>query len=153
MKAIRIVSFVTLCLAYTAVSFSQTKTETFQVSGNCGMCKSKIEKAAKDAGAQKASWNKDSKKLTVTYSSSSTNTAKIQKMIAEAGYDNAGFKATNEAYNKLHSCCQYDRNGATVKENGCSDDCSMKDGKDKDCCKDAKSGKGADCCKKAKASN
>lgn len=107
--------FLLACL-FTIVSnndaFAQSKkTETFNVSGNCGMCKSNIEKAAKSAGASYADWNEDSKKLTVKYAKNTT-TAKIQQKIAEAGYDNAGAKASEEAYNKLHGCCQYER---TVK--------------------------------------
>ena len=59
-------------------SFAQkTKTETILVSGNCGMCKSTIEKAAKTAGVKEASWDVDAKVLTVKYNSPSTNTALI----------------------------------------------------------------------------
>lgn len=91
-------------------SFAQSqKTENFEVSGNCGMCKKTIEKAAKDAGASFADWNKDSKILTVKYKAKSTDLPKIQQKIAEAGYDNAGAKASDKAYNNLHGCCQYDR--------------------------------------------
>ena len=146
MKTIRLFSLTALSLALTVASFAQAKTETFKVSGNCGMCKSKIEKAAKEAGAKEASWNKDTKVLTVTYKSSTTNTAKIQQKIAEVGYDNAGAKATDEAYNKLHSCCQYDRTASDEMA------CCEKDGKSMDCCKDGKCTKeghdGKDCCKK-----
>jgi hypothetical protein len=35
------------------------KTETFQVLGNCGMCQTIIERAARQAGASQASWNAD----------------------------------------------------------------------------------------------
>lgn len=156
MKTLRILSLTALGLAFTAASFAQAKTETFKVSGNCGMCKSKIEKAAKEAGAKEASWNKDTKILTITYKSSSTNTAKIQQKIAEVGYDNAGAKATDEAYHKLHGCCQYERDNA--EEMACCDkdgdhkDCCKKDGEKMDCCKDGKCTKaghdGKDCCKK-----
>ena len=52
-----------------SIVMAQTVTERFQVSGNCGMCKSKIEKAAKDAGATSASWNEDSKELVVSFAS------------------------------------------------------------------------------------
>lgn len=90
------------------IAAQSKKTETFEVSGNCGMCKSNIEKAAKAAGASYAVWNEESKKLTVTYAKN-TSTAKIQQKIAAAGYDNAGAKAADEAYNKLHACCQYER--------------------------------------------
>lgn len=125
-------------MTISSLSFAQTKTETFNVSGNCGMCKTKIEKAAKDAGASAASWDVDAKQLTVTYKSSTTNAAKIQQKVAEVGYDNAGFKATAEAYNKLHGCCKYERETAAASENhSCSGKCDMKDGK----CADMTDGK------------
>jgi hypothetical protein len=113
------------------------------------MCKSKIEKAAKDAGAKTAIWDVDTKILTVTYTSSSTNTAKIQEKIASVGYDNEGATATNESYNKLHSCCKYER---TAVANETKAGCCMKAGAKMDCCKDGKCTKeghdGKDCCKK-----
>lgn len=139
MKTVRIFSFLTILMAITSFTFAQATTETFSVSGNCGMCKNNIEKAAKAAGAAEATWNKDTKELTVKYTSSITNAAKIQQSIAAAGYDNVGFKTTEEAYNKLHACCKYERTAATEKA-------SM------DCCKDGKCSKeghdGKDCCKK-----
>ena len=160
MKTLRIFSFVALLLAFSSVANAQNKTETFKVSGNCGMCKSKIEKAAKDAGAKEASWDADSKILTITYISSSTNTAKIQEKIASVGYDNAGAIASNESYNKLHACCKYERAAGTneAKDDCCKKagekmDCSKKVGAKMDCCKDGKCTKeghnGKDCCKKS----
>ncbi len=164
MKTVRISGLLALMMAVTSIAFAQkTKTETFKVSGNCGMCKTKIEKAAKDAGASHASWDVDKKEITVKYNSSSTNTAKIQQQIAAVGYDNAGFKTTEEVYNKLHGCCKYERESAASKEaHACSDKCEMKDGKctghdekhgKMDCCKDGKCSKeghdGKDCCKKS----
>lgn len=159
MKTIRIFSIAMLLMSITAVAVAQTKTETFKVSGNCGMCKSKIEKAAKDAGAKEADWNVDSKMLTVTYKSSTTNTGKIQEKIAAAGYDNEGFKTTEETYKKLHGCCQYDREAATTKTSCCTEKCEMKDGKcadmaackEKGCCKDEETCKANGCCSDHKA--
>lgn len=166
MRSIKILSVAIAMLGVSSFAVAQTKTETFKVSGNCGMCKTKIEKAAKEAGVKDASWDTDTKVLTVFYKNSSTNTAKIQQKIAEAGYDNPGFKATNEAYDKLHGCCKYDREGAAAvgsmdccKDGKCSkeghdgkDCCKKADGK-MDCCKDGKCTKeghdGKDCCKKA----
>jgi mercuric ion binding protein len=155
MKTLRIFSFTALFMALAAVSFAQIKTEKFQVSGNCGMCKSTIEKAAKAAGAKEATWDKETRELTVKFNSSTTNTAKIQQQIADAGYDNAGFKTSLAAYNKLHACCQYDRAGADNKKASCCDEkCDMKDGKcadmaackDKGCCKDEAACKEKGCC-------
>ena len=147
MKTIRIFSIASLLMLFASLVNAQVVTESFSVSGNCGMCKSKIEKAAKDAGAATASWNMDTKILTITYTSSSTNTAKIQEKIASVGYDNEGAKATNESYDKLHACCKYDRGTVAT---GTKPDCCKKS---KDCHKDgkcAKEGKGGkDCCKKS----
>ena len=154
-------------MAFATVSFAQTKTESFKVSGNCGMCKAKIEKSAKAAGATEANWDADKQELTVTYSSSTTNAAKIQQKIADVGYDNAGFTSTLEAYNKLPGCCKYERSasetnegkmecckdGKCTKEGHSGKDCCKKDGDKKDCCKEGKCTKeghdGKDCCKKA----
>ena len=154
MKSVRIFSIVICLMALANLSFAQSVTETFKVSGNCGMCKAKIEKAAKAAGASAAEWDSDSKDLKVTYNSSSTNTAKIQKKIAEVGYDNAGATASKESYEKLHGCCKYER--ATTNEAKVS---CCKDGKCascencKDCCKDGKCTKDGDCCKDGKCAN
>lgn len=141
METLRIFSFVAILMAITNFSFAQTKTETIPVSGNCGMCKTNIEKAAKKAGAAKADWNVDEKTLTVTYNNS-TNAAKIQQAIAAAGYDTRDFKTTEAAYNKLHACCQYERNAETKADCCSSGKCEMKDGKctDMSKCKE-------ECCK------
>lgn len=170
MKTLRISSMLLLFSAFTITSFGQkSKTDSFQVSGNCGMCEANIEKAAKNAGATFAEWNKDTKIITVKYKSTSTNLAKIQKSIAEAGYDNVGVKATNESYDKLHACCKYDReesnqakaccDNSTCTENGCAnmecckdkECCSKTNMATMDCCKDGKCTKeghsGKDCCK------
>lgn len=100
-----------LCLSFLICSiftFAQTPT-TIKVSGNCGMCKKHIEKAAKDAGATNASWDKVTKLLTVSFDASKTNTDKIETAIAGAGYDTEHKEASQEAYKKLDECCQYDR--------------------------------------------
>ena len=146
MKTLKIFSLVLICCSFATASFAQkTKTETFKVSGNCGMCETKIEKAAKSAGATYAEWNADTKIITVKYKSSSSNLAKIQKGIADVGYDNAGVKATSETYNKLHACCQYEREESNQAK-ACCEDGQM------DCCKDGKCTKegnnGKECCKK-----
>ena len=98
--------------SFSTVIAQTSKTETIKVWGNCGMCKTNIEKAARKAGAAKASWNEDSKELKVTYAVSKTSSSKIQEAIAKSGYDTQDFTADNTAYSKLHTCCQYDRKDA-----------------------------------------
>jgi copper chaperone CopZ len=159
MQTLKIFSFVALFMALATMSFAQkAKTETIPVSGNCGMCKSKIEKAAKSAGVEDAKWDVDAKVLTVKYNSSTTNAAKIQQAVAAAGYDTRDVKATTEAYDKLHGCCQYDR-AAAAHDDAKKECCSKTDHDGKDCCKNTdskmparKTGSDGDCCKDGKCS-
>ena len=90
-------------------------TETIKVWGNCGMCKTTIEKAAKKAVAKTADWNEDSKELKVTYAVKKTSSAKIQEAIAKSGYDTQDFTAIQTAYDNLHGCCKYERKADAPK--------------------------------------
>ncbi len=86
------------------------KTDTIKVYGNCGMCKTTIESSlSKKDGIISKNWNKDTKKMVVTYDPSKTNIKQIGEKIASVGYDNEYATAPDKAYSSLHSCCQYDR--------------------------------------------
>lgn len=169
MKTIKLFFLLAACATLSLAASAQKVTaETFKVNGNCGMCENTIEKAAKAAGASFAEWDKENKVITVKYSTKSSNLAKIQKSIADAGYDNAGAKAEDGSYNKLPGCCKYDRtmslksdemtmdcckDGKCTMEGHDGKDCCKKDGATKmDCCKDGKctmeGHDGKDCCKK-----
>ena len=94
----------------TTVTNADGKTESsFKVWGNCEQCKETIESALKIDGISKSDWNVDSKIIKVEYDSSKIKLPAIHKKIAEAGYDNVGFKSEDEAYNSLPNCCQYER--------------------------------------------
>ena len=90
--------------------FAGNKTEKFKVYGNCGMCESRIEKAAKSVeGVSKADWNKETKMMEVTFDDAKVSTEKIEKAIAKVGHDTPHFKAKDEVYSELPGCCKYDR--------------------------------------------
>ncbi len=127
MKTLKIFSLFAFLLA-AQFSFAQNTTESIPVSGNCGMCKSSIETAAKKACATAAEWDMDAKVLKVSYSNSTT-AAKIQQAVAAVGYDTRDFKASDEAYNKLHGCCKYERTSGSKQMSCCEGKCEMKDGK------------------------
>jgi periplasmic mercuric ion binding protein len=155
MKTFQIFSFVALFLAIAIVSVAQkVTTETIPVSGNCGMCKTNIEKAAKKAGVSSANWDVEAKTLTVKYTSTATTAAKIQQAVAAAGYDTRDVKAADAAYDKLHGCCKYDRTAMKDATHVCTDKCEMKEGKcmsmqvckEKGCCKDEAACKAKGCC-------
>lgn len=83
---------------------------TFQVSGNCMMCKTKIEKTARNIpGVKSAKWNVNKQRLKVKFSHEETTLDKIQKEIAAVGYDTEMYRAADEIYNLLHYCCKYER--------------------------------------------
>ncbi len=97
---------------HSAMSASKTetaKTETIKVSGNCGMCKERIETAAKVDGVTKADWNKDTKLLTLVYNPSKVKSDDVQKKIAAVGHDTEKFKTDSKTYDALPGCCKYAR--------------------------------------------
>jgi len=106
-----ILSIICFLFAF-SVKAQTVKTEKIKVYGNCGMCKSRIEKAAKTAGASSASWDDESKILVVKYDSKKTDSKKIQAKVAAVGHDTQDATASKAAYNNLHECCQYDRKGS-----------------------------------------
>ena len=86
--------------------------EKFEVAGNCGMCETRIEKAAESVdGVSAADWDKETKMIEVSYNPEKSDVNKIQQAIAKAGHDTNLHKASNEVYDKLPGCCKYERLG------------------------------------------
>ena len=84
------------------------KTDKFKVSGACGMCKNRIEEAAKSLkGVKTAEWNLETKILTVSYNSKQLKLIDIHKVIANVGHDTDKIKADDKVYEKLPACCLY----------------------------------------------
>lgn len=90
-----------------AQSKSKNQTISFQVSGDCGHCKERIEDAAYIKGVKRAIWDKETKTLTVTFNSKKTSKDKIVNSIVNAGHDADGVKASDFTYEKLPACCHY----------------------------------------------
>ncbi len=99
---------ITLFSANTFAKDVFTKT-SFKVNGNCDMCKSRIEKAAKADGVKNAVWNEETHILTLAFVPTKISVDQIQQSIAKAGYDTPKFKAIETDYKKLPQCCQYER--------------------------------------------
>jgi len=92
------------------------KTEKINVYGNCGMCKSRIEKAAKSVeGVSKATWDATENVLTVKYDETRTTVSKIEEAVAKVGHDTDNVKADDKTYNSLPGCCQYERHVSEKK--------------------------------------
>lgn len=112
-----------LMMSVTSLFAGIIKTEKFKVSGNCGMCEARIEKAAKTVnGVNTADWNKETKIIEVSFDVAETNIQKIQEAIAKAGHDTELFKADDKTYASLPGCCKYER---TAKQSaGCCSESS-----------------------------
>lgn len=93
-----------------AITATTTATNSsFGVRGNCGMCKKTIEKAANGVeGVSSATWDKDKKKIDVTFDGKKTDAMAIQKAIAASGYDTEDVAGDLTAYKGLPGCCKYD---------------------------------------------
>jgi hypothetical protein len=86
-----------------------TKTESFKVWGECGMCKDRIENTVKSEGATAAVWDSKTQMLSVTFNSKKTSVEALSKKLASFGHDTEKFKAPDEVYAKLPGCCHYER--------------------------------------------
>ncbi len=106
----KILVLTVMFLIGTATTFAEKKTEKVDVKGNCGMCKTRIEKAAKSvSGVSKATWNEKTNILELTLEDTKTNLNAVETAIAKVGHDTQLVKATEDVYNKLPACCKYDR--------------------------------------------
>jgi len=84
------------------------ETQMIKVSGNCDLCKERIEKAAKsEGGVIIAKWSAEKQMLNVEFDPNKTNSDDIQKAIAKVGHDTEKYKATDAAYKVLPECCLY----------------------------------------------
>ena len=102
--------FAIAAMSLFAVSVNaQTKTDTIKVYGECGMCKSRIQKTLKIEGIISTDWNTETKLLVVTYDPAKINNDDIQKKIAAVGHDTEKYTAIDSVYQKLPGCCHYER--------------------------------------------
>lgn len=118
----KVLSLVTLIVFGVVAVFAGNKVKNVKVYGNCDLCKARIEKAAKAVdGVATANWNKETKMMDLAFDDSKTDVHKVEMAIANAGHDTEMHRATDEAYNKLPGCCQYERAKTDMKMDGKKD--------------------------------
>ncbi len=99
-------------LSILAFAGETVKETEFKVSGNCGQCKSRIEKAMKIKEVKMAKWDKTTKMLKIAYLSEKISLDSLQHRIASVGHDTENFKSDSTTYANLPGCCLYrDGNG------------------------------------------
>ncbi|WP_411028864.1 heavy-metal-associated domain-containing protein [Spongiimicrobium sp. 3-5] len=81
-----------------------------RVAGNCGMCEARITKAAMDVtGVVGATWDKETKLLSVSFDQDKASMSDIEKAIAKVGHDTKNHAAKTDTYGNLPACCHYER--------------------------------------------
>ena len=91
------------------ISTSTQSDYSIGVKGNCGMCKTTIEKAVKGLDfVENAEWGIQTKILDVEFSDSSIfNLEKLNIAITESGYETMSSTANQSSYDALPGCCKY----------------------------------------------
>jgi len=106
---------------------AKSVSEKIKVSGNCGMCESRIENAASELdGVKSADWNAKTKILEVKFDKEKTSLKKIQKAIAAVGHDTELIKADAKVYDELPGCCKYERAAKACCEGAEEQKCGSK---------------------------
>jgi copper chaperone CopZ len=86
----------------------KTEEVSFVVSGNCSMCKKRIEGALYSVpGVKTAVWSTGNKKAKVVFQSGKTDLAALQAAVAKVGHDTETAKAEAATYSTLPGCCKY----------------------------------------------
>jgi hypothetical protein len=104
---IGVVAFVAFIATVAIAQDSEVAETKLKVFGNCGMCKTRIEKALKIKEVKYAKWDKKSKVLSLAYYSSAITLDSLQHRLAAVGHDTEKFKAPDAVYNDLPGCCLY----------------------------------------------
>ena len=108
-----VLSFVLLFVAFnTQAQEKKNKNAkySFEVNGNCDLCKKRIEKSAYTvSGVKSAYWSVETHQMNLILNEEKSSLADVKKAISKVGHDTDDYKSTQEDYDKLHSCCQYER--------------------------------------------
>lgn len=107
-KVILLASILLFSVNLNAQEKDKNKKISFEVKGNCGMCKSRIEKASlKVKGVKYVNWDIPSKELTLILDENKCTPLEVKKAIALVGHDTDSAKADNDIYDQLPACCKY----------------------------------------------
>lgn len=84
---------------------------SFEVSGVCGMCEERIEKALDVKGIVMANWDLETHQLQVVFKPKQISENRIHELLNEVGHDTTKSKASDAQYDGLHGCCKYREGG------------------------------------------
>jgi mercuric ion binding protein len=82
-------------------------TTSFEVGGNCDMCKKRIENALDKKGINKVYYDLENHRLFCEYNSAAFSEIQIHNIIAAVGHDTEKVEADRLIYENLPGCCKY----------------------------------------------
>ena len=83
---------------------------SIEVNGNCEQCQKRIQNAAYSvAGVKSAIWSIETHQLDLILNKEKATVEQVKKAVAKAGHDSENEKASQDSYDKLPGCCQYER--------------------------------------------
>lgn len=97
---------ITLLLTVSQLVQAKSVVKEIKVKGQCGECKDRIEKALDLPGISFATWNVDSKVLTIRFNNSRFTIDQIHKIISDLGYATGEVEANKTAEDALPKCCR-----------------------------------------------
>ena len=99
-----------LLITPVVLSSQNSKKVSFEVTGNCEMCKKRIEKSALSVqGVKAATWDIPSNLISIIYDPNKISLQKIQTSISLVGHDTPLAKAPDKSSTELPLCCIYIR--------------------------------------------
>ena len=102
--------FCAILLVSCSASEGESKTEKFNVYGNCTMCEKTIEGSLEGVeGVTEADWVVESNEMSVSFDPEVITFDEIKQKIADVGYDSDSHRAKDKVYDNLHGCCKYNR--------------------------------------------
>lgn len=106
-KRIGSIGFMLILFFHLHAQQAKDSTVHFWVNGLCDMCKDRIENAVKKKGVSAASWDDNTKEITISYDPSKIKLIHLHQWIANVGHDTKLRTATTTMYNSLPECCKY----------------------------------------------
>lgn len=102
---------------WSTTSMAQSRVDTvITVDGVCGMCETRIEKAALELpGVWVADWDMNTHELRLVYRPKKVSLEEISAALNGVGHDTEISKASDEQYGGIHGCCRY-RDEEVVQE-------------------------------------
>jgi Cu(I)/Ag(I) efflux system membrane fusion protein len=79
-----------------------------RVQGLCGMCRERIETAARGvSGVSEAAWDSETGVLVLRLDARRASVDAVARAVARVGHDTEGYKAEDGVYEGLPGCCRY----------------------------------------------